>query len=194
MMSVVKVIAYSAKGRMSFGSGVVVSPEKVLTNCHVIFKAKRIILKKSGANYPVISQRIASELDLCLLRTEHLPLPAIDPGLLETLQTGDAVYAYGYPNGRGLSYRPGRIKNLHPYRDSKLLEIDIGIKQGASGGGLFNYDGQLVGITTFYRNDNGGKYFAVPLSWLEILLQKPEQAIAPFKGKPFWRQKLLLDD
>lgn len=192
MMTVVKVVAYSGKGRMSFGSGVVVSHNKVLTNCHVIKKAEKILIKKSGNNFLAVTEQIDPYLDVCLLHVRNMPLPSADLGLIETVRTGDPVYAYGYPNGRGLSYRQGVVKGLHNFRDSEIIEIDIGIKQGASGGGLFNQDGQLIGITTFYGNKKRGEFYAVPISWLEKLLQQPTQKISPFQGTTFWQQQLRL--
>jgi tetratricopeptide (TPR) repeat protein len=42
----------------------------------------------------------------------------------------------------------------------------VAISQGSSGGGLFNAEGELVGITTFYLKDAQSLNFALPVEWI----------------------------
>jgi S1-C subfamily serine protease len=191
--SVVKVIALQENSRMSLGSGVVIAPNQVATNCHVTRTAHDITVLKNSLKHPVVAQSIAVELDLCLLHLSHLNLPALAQVDVKTVNVGDAVLAYGYPNAIGISLRRGRVTKLHPFRDSFIIETDIGIRDGASGGGLFNKHGELIGLTTFYRKDLGGRYYAIPADWLATVLQRKARPVAPFLGKPFWQIPKLLN-
>lgn len=62
-LSVVKVIARDAAGKTYMGSGVIIAPGKVATNCHVTRNAEQIVLFKSGHAYPVLKQAALTELD-----------------------------------------------------------------------------------------------------------------------------------
>jgi len=191
--SIVKVIGYNDRHRMSFGSGVVIAEDTVATNCHVTRFAHSIAVFKAGKRYRVILQAAEPELDLCLLHLKNLNLPAITLADMSQITTGDKVLAIGYPNGAGISQRRGRIIKLHPFRGSYIIETDIGIHNGASGGGLFNQNSELLGLTTFFRRNQGGHYFVIPASWLKQALPAPGQAISPLTGKAFWQQALQFE-
>ena len=46
-----------------------------------------------------------------------------------------------------------------------LIQTDTAISPGSSGGGLFDAQGKLVGLTTFGYRDSEGLNFAVPIEW-----------------------------
>jgi tetratricopeptide (TPR) repeat protein len=58
----------------------------------------------------------------------------------------------------------------------------VAISGGSSGGGLFNAEGELVGITTFYLKDAQSLNFAVPVEWIGEVAAKPKKLI-PYTGK-----------
>lgn len=186
--SVVKVIASTPKHRLSFGSGVVTASNQVATNCHVTRAANNIMVEKNSVRYAVYAQSIDAERDICLLHLKHLRLPSVTLADVASATSGDNVVAFGYPNAIGISLRRGKILKLHPYLDSYIIETDIGIKDGASGGGLFNEQGQLVGLTTFYRRDLGGRYYVIPANWLTRVSNLEPQPIAAFAGSAFWQK------
>lgn len=187
--SVVKIVASKAKHKTAMGSGVVVSKDQVVTNCHVIQGAHNIVVMKSAIFYKVSSQVVDGELDICLLHVKNLPIPSVSLGSASKLAIDDEVFAYGYPNAVGISLLQGKVTKLFPYHSSQVIETTAGINHGASGGGLFDAKGQLVGLTTFFRSDNGGRFYAVPVDWLKKLIDQDGQAIGPFTAKPFWRVK-----
>ncbi len=62
---------------------------------------------------------------------------------------GDEVFAVGYPMGRGPALSFGQVGNPNTFLStvqSRLLQVDLSACRGNSGGGLLNYDGQLVGL------------------------------------------------
>ena len=50
------------------------------------------------------------------------------------------------------------------------MQIDIAITHGSSGGGLFNMDGQVIGITYAGEDTTGNLNFAIPINDIKSLL------------------------
>jgi len=62
---------------------------------------------------------------------------------------GDDVYTVGYPMGRGPALSFGKVGNPNTFLatvQSRLVQVDLSACRGNSGGGLFNDEGQLVGL------------------------------------------------
>jgi hypothetical protein len=93
---------------------------------------------------------------------------------------GEPVYAVGAPQGLELSLSEGIVSQLRG-GPPPLIQTTVAISQGSSGGGLFNAEGELVGITTFYLKDSQNLNFAVPVEWIgEVAETKsPPNAIEP---------------
>jgi S1-C subfamily serine protease len=51
----------------------------------------------------------------------------------------------------------------------QYLQITAPISSKSSGGALFDRDGQLMGLTTFYRAKKQNLRFAVPVEWIREL-------------------------
>lgn len=186
-LSVVKVIARNAAGKSYMGSGVIIAPDKVATNCHVTRNADEIVLFKSGHVYPALRQAALTELDVCILETDSIPLPAAKLALQEDTAVGTPVYMYGYPFALGMRSRPASVVAFHHYHAGHVLEIDAGFMQGASGGGIFNEAGELVGLMTFIGKEGKDFHFyAIPAEWLVKAAQEPFVTIHVFKGLSFW--------
>lgn len=185
-LSVVKVIASTEQGKSHLGSGVIVAPGKVATNCHVTRDASKIMLSKSGHVYPVVSQAALPELDVCILETGALPLPSVSPAPAK-MAKGTPVYMYGYPYALGMRSMPASVVAFHPHLSGEVIEIDAGFMHGASGGGIFNEAGELVGLTTFIgKHDQRYHYYAIPADWLIKAMQEPFLPIHAFKSLSFW--------
>jgi serine protease Do len=62
---------------------------------------------------------------------------------------GDEVFTIGYPLGWGPAMAFGRIGNPNtflPTVETRLFQIDLSVCAGNSGGGLFNAEGELIGV------------------------------------------------
>ena len=199
--SVVVVLALDDNGETAAqGSGVVVGKNEVATNCHVIENAQSVAVRQAadsggGETYRMdsrISAR-AGERDLCLLFVEDLSVPPAAPvaamGAAKGLTVGEEVYAIGAPKGLELSLSRGvvsQLRGVHGKRAAPLVQTDAAISPGSSGGGLFNADGELVGITTFkWRGESLN--FAIPAEWVGDLQDRAaetEATLAPLRGTP----------
>ena len=64
-------------------------------------------------------------------------------------RTGEEVFTVGYPLGWGPALSFGRVGNRNTFLDtiqSRLLQVDLSACRGNSGGGLFNKQGEIVGV------------------------------------------------
>lgn len=160
--SVVKIMALSANGKQNMGSGVVIGSNKIATNCHVTRTSSRAYLLKEGQRYSVLAQAALPEFDVCILKTEPLPLPVANLASLETIQTGDDIAIFGYPYALGMRMLTGQINGLHTFQQDQIIEINTGFTHGASGGGVFNSRGNLIGLITFIgKQDKRMHFYAV---------------------------------
>ncbi len=76
-------------------------------------------------------------------------LTAIAPFSEADVVPGDQVFTVGYPLGWGPALAFGRIGNTNIFLrtvDTRLLQADLSVCSGNSGGGLFNSAGEIVGV------------------------------------------------
>jgi serine protease Do len=165
--SIVRVHAADAFGQpIKQGSGVVVGPGRVITNCHVTSGAAQITVA-SGADSRSASVYIADEeFDLCSLDVGGLNAPAVMVGSVNTLRTGQRVFAIGAPLGLELTISEGIVSSLRETPNGKVIQTTAPVSPGSSGGGLFDVEGKLVGIITFQQRSGQNLNFAVPADWI----------------------------
>ncbi len=187
--STVKIQALSASGKQNLGSGVVIAANTIATNCHIMRKSKRAFLIEPDGLYPVLTQAVLPEFDVCILKTDHLNLPAAELAEGESVNVGDDIVLSGYPFALSLRTMQGKIIGLHPYRDDQIIEINAGFNHGASGGGVFDHDGKLIGLMTFMGPEAGAMHFyVIPAAWLAMGLEQEFAPLKPFKERSFWEK------
>jgi serine protease Do len=188
--SIVQLVGIGNQSRYSLGSGVALPDGNVVTSCHVTLRAKRIEPFWGSSSLRAQSQRADVLHDLCTLRIPGLNLRPAEVGRSRDLHVGDKVYAVGFNGGRSLSYESGEVAELSEFDGGMVIRTTAAFSQGASGGGLFDRQGRLVGILTFFRVANETDYFAIPVEWLERLEQVAGADIRPLEGVPFWADSL----
>lgn len=170
--SVVKVVARlgGATGQAHMGSGVVVAPGVVATNAHVTARGARVEILAGGHTWPARLRRLDASRDLALLEVPGLDLAPAP--LADALpEEGAAIAAWGFPKGIGPRSSPGRIALVWSFLGSPLLQAEVDAAPGSSGGGLFDAQGRLVGLTTFILSHHPRAAFAVPVEWIRALLE-----------------------
>lgn len=192
MQSVVMVRGYNANGGLAYGSGVVVGENKVITNCHVFRTTKEPWVSRGEDSYPITSVKADAWNDLCLVTTFQLPIKPAIIGKSDDLMRGQEIVAIGHSNGTPapLTSR-GTVKALYDDQNhlGKVIRSTAQFRMGASGSGLFNMAGQLVGINTFKTaGTNGSIYYALPIEWLGKLEAKTETSALPISGKALWEE------
>lgn len=162
----------------SQGSGVVIAPEQIVTNCHVVDDAVTIHTTWLGKAFMASLLRRDAPRDLCLLGVPGLQAAPVPLRLRSELRVGEAVYAVGNPLGMELSVSAGLISAL-PAEGEPHLYTNTPLSPGSSGGGLFDAAGRLVGITTaiFYYGQNFN--LALPADWVRELPQRGAPVAPP---------------
>lgn len=186
--SMVQLVGVTAEGRYDFGSGVALANGTVVTNCHVTRRATRVQTFMAARGSAQLQAANVAH-DLCALYFSDLERAPAELGASRALSVGDRVYAVGFNAGHGLSYQPGEVAELFMHDGAMVIRTTAPFTHGASGGGLFDVQGRLVGILTFLRGAPGGtEYFAVPVEWLEALGAIAAQPVSPLEGTPFWAE------
>jgi hypothetical protein len=194
----VKIFSGADKRLLVQGSGVVVGPGTVVTNRHVVESGGEIRVIDHGQAYPASVMYSDKEYDLCALGVPSLPAPQVDIASVQTIRVGQRVYAIGAPSGLELTISDGLVSSVRPYGAFPVIQTNASISKGSSGGGLFDTDGRLVGITTFSAIDGQNINFALvadlisqlPVRSADIGTLKP---IVPVKRADEINNKAILD-
>lgn len=161
------------KGEIAgFGSGVVLPDGNVVTNCHVIKDASQLKIRSSKNKFPVALQYSDLDRDVCLLSIVGLNAPAVMVGSTKMLKVGAKVFAIGAPKGLELTLSDGIVSSLREVEGGHYIQITAAISPGSSGGGLFDENGTLVGLTTFFITEGQNLNFAVPVEWVTELVMR----------------------
>lgn len=178
--SVWTVIASDAQGRASLqGSAVVVGPGQLVTNCHVLARMTRIQVVKENVSYGAKLEFPDPENDLCQLRVDNFRAPSVELAPQGSLRVGARVYAIGTPRGLETTLSDGLLSGLRRDGAGQLLFVQTTapISSGSSGGGLFDTDGRLVGITTFTLREAQSINLAVPAYRVAELPERGRQQL-----------------
>ncbi len=187
--SVVVVLGRNIQGQpVAQGSGVVIAPEQVITNCHVLEEALSLEVRSGEHNLAAARSRSDPVRDLCLLHVPGLTAPAVTRGSSSELRVGQRVYAVGAPEGLELTISEGIVSSLRRLGSDVLIQTTAPISRGSSGGGLFNAHGQLVGITVFQFAQGQNLNFALPADWIADLLSpaRTELSVEEIADRVAW--------
>lgn len=158
----------------SFGTAEFVSSDgKLITNAHVVtyksmgevytFENISIRFAKATDYVAVTLVKYDTELDIAVLQLVDVntKFKAMQIADSDKLDFGDKVYAIGNASNYGLSITLGQISapkiNVENDGVTRLvIQCDLTISAGNSGGSLLDSRGRLIGVTTFRTKDNAG--------------------------------------
>ncbi len=155
------------------GSGVVVAPGRVVTSYHVVNSGGAISVHYNSRSFPATLLYADPERDLCELSASGLAAPPVTLGPVRGIHIGDRVFAIGAPRGLELTLSEGLISSLRTMAGMRYIQTTAPISPGSSGGGLFDEQGRLIGITTFYISEGQNLNFAAPADWIADLPKHP---------------------
>lgn len=170
------------------GSGVVYDKRGyILTNQHVVDHAKRVNVE--FINGTVLEGNVLGIDDVTDLAVVKVEYPNMTMGMLigeakigdsRKLIDGQWVVAIGNPFSLKHTSTKGIISatnrddvGMNQFED--YIQTDAPINPGNSGGGLFNLDGELVGVNTAIINYSQNIGFAIPSHIVKLVLPELTQ-------------------
>ncbi|HSI42823.1 MAG TPA: trypsin-like peptidase domain-containing protein [Methylotenera sp.] len=189
MQSVVMVRGYNPSGGLSYGSGVIVGKDKVISNCHIFRNTKQPWVSRGEDTYAIVSVQADKWHDLCLLTTFNLPGDPAPIGKGNDLKRGQEVLSVGHSNGVPTPLTSeGSIKSTYEFEGGKIIRSTAQFRMGASGSGIFDLEGRLLGINTFKTPGKQAYFYSLPIEWLASLEKLPPETAFPVIGKAFWEE------
>jgi serine protease Do len=185
--SIVMVTTDLPGGSNGRGSGVVVSPEYVATNCHVIANSNGANIAKFRDGYQPTGLKANWRRDLCLLKFTPLPFKPVPMRESKTLRYEEEVFTLSFPAGSPVpqpSY--GTIKGIYAYDGGRIVRSSATFAMGSSGGALFDQDFNLIGLTTFKSPGHHAFFYSLPVEWIKELMESPETVSLKTEEVPFW--------
>jgi len=160
----------------SLGSGFIVKVQDgwayILTNNHVVAKAKKIKVKLSdGSVYKaeVVGKDPKTDVAVIKIKVGDKKVPVVELGDSSKIKVGEFVIAVGNPYGLNWTVTHGIVSakgrhglGLNPIEN--FIQTDAAINPGNSGGPLCNVYGKVIGINTAIVRNAQGLGFAVPIN------------------------------
>jgi len=150
----------------------------IVTNAHVVTQGFSVQVRQGSNSWKAEIEQIDPHFDLCLLKVEGLMAPAASLRKSDTVTIGEHVYAIGAPEGLELTLSDGLISGFRHLDERKVIQTTAPISHGSSGGGLFDVEGMLIGITSFFLSDSQNLNFAIPTDNIETLLLQQQSETA----------------
>ena len=157
------------------GSGVIISSDGYILTCaHVVSGASNITVSIGDKDYPATLVGEDTTSDIAVVKVDATGLTPATVGNSDNLKVGESVMAVGNPLGElGGTVTSGIVSALNrsvsiqgssSVNTMSLIQMDASVSPGNSGGGLFNMNGELVGIVNAKSSDSDaeGLGFAIP--------------------------------
>jgi serine protease Do len=163
-------------GRHGLGAGTIWHPEGlILTNAHVVGRHRVRVGLPDGRSLPARVLAHSRRLDLAALSVDAANLPTIELGDSRHLQPGQWVMAVGHPWGLVGAATGGVVINtgLPPelaHLERSLVQVDLPLRPGYSGGPLVDHQGRLIGINAMMAGPEVG--LAVPVHEVKRFLRR----------------------
>jgi S1-C subfamily serine protease len=137
------------------GSGFVVSPNRVMSNAHVVAGSESVTVEVDGQTYDADVVSYDPSADISILDVPGLPSPPLEFDMQEAPTGTDAV-VMGYPGGGDFTATPARIREIIQLNGPDIYHtttvtrevytIRGTVRQGNSGGPLIDRGGRVLGV------------------------------------------------
>jgi S1-C subfamily serine protease len=189
--SIVEVVADEPKcGTESSGSGWVVSPERIVTNAHVVAGSSSTAVLVDGKTERLRATVVGydPETDLAILDVPGLTAKPLTVEGAEQAK-GAAVFAAGYPGGGAYTVSPGRVRTTvnaigkDIYDDKtvtrQVYSLRAVVRPGDSGGPLLDPSGHVAGVVFAMSTTDSQTGYALTVAQVQPMLQKAPSLTQP---------------
>ena len=163
------------------GSGFILYPgEAIVTNEHVIRGASRLVVRHHGGATAEVTvvRNVDANRDIALLPFSSDRLDSHGLVLAPNFpKVGETVYAIGAPHGLEFTFTRGIVSQVRQgfLSFGTVIQTDVSISPGSSGGPLVNGAGQVVGINTLGSKSSAEAHnlnFAIAMSEIRTVSQR----------------------
>jgi S1-C subfamily serine protease len=137
------------------GSGFVVSPNRVMSNAHVVAGSDSVTVEANGQTFDASVVSYDPSADISILDVPGLPSTPLQFDMTEA-RTGTDSLVMGYPGGGDFQATPARIREIIQLNGPDIYHtttvtrevytIRGTVRQGNSGGPLVDRDGKVLGV------------------------------------------------
>jgi len=171
-------------GFLATGSGFAIDEHTLVTNRHVVERAKNIeVSTYDGKVIQATAASTTTVADIAIVTTEQSLGTSVAPRATDDPVEGDVITVVGYPNGGRLTTTSGVVLGTatDPLESAlgNVLASTAQVELGSSGSGVFNAEGEVVGVVYAMR---GTQSFIVPISTLNALLEEPSLLVPDSEG------------
>ncbi len=155
------------------GSGVIVAPgNRVLTVAHALRGATQVRVRLyDGRLFPAeVARFAAADIDLAVLELGDVTLPFAKLADAKNVAAGERVRTVGCPLGYDFTMTVGRVRAFREFEGVPLIQTDVAVHPGSSGGPLFDSEGRVLGIIKAKAENTDDVNFALPVSLAEGFL------------------------
>ena len=153
------------------GAGVIWRADgQIITNSHVAREGRAEVVLADGRKYVGIVAARHPTRDIAILKIAEDDLPAIDVGDSSRVRPGQLALAIGHPRGfrsavtAGIVVASGQAATEEGPRTGDMLQADVALAPGNSGGPLVDAQGRVIGINTMV---SGKLALAIPSQAVE---------------------------
>jgi len=179
------------------GSGLLLTFETgnqglIVSSAHLIDQAHKIQIELNSGkhlNGNVLGFDTNSDIALLSISLDQADMQAITlPKIAapNSVTVGMPVYAIGAPFGFSGSVTSGIVSAIREQsgflQKTDVIQTDVAVNPGNSGGPLFNYAGEVIGITTQIMSTNGGFQgvsFAVSMDSVTSTINRIKESMGP---------------
>lgn len=174
-------IVITINGKSEFGSGFFISPTQVVTNRHVIMKAKdisevKIYSKETQRIFTIKTNVVGGNDDLVILETNEAVKDYMTLGNSDQMSEGDEIFVSSNPRGYSQVFTKGIIssKNVENMflglKNDRVMLITAPISPGSSGGAVMNDKGHVIGVVVATDNLAQNLNYIIPINCLKQMM------------------------
>ena len=158
-------------------NGQITSLNKQISELQFEINNNITIKLNNGLTYDCDLVNIDLKLDLAILKTcEDIKIDVLNFGNYDEVKTGERVLTIGNSKGEGLSITEGLVSDrARKVGSTNKIMISIPINHGNSGGPLFNYKNEVIGVVSMGKNNAVAMNYAIPSNDTIEFIRKTER-------------------
>lgn len=129
------------------GSGIIYEWDRIITNYHVADEGDsyRIVYNDGTITQAKLIKYKTNE-DIAVLEPERKDVKPVKIGDSDEVKVGDKVFCISSPEENKNVVTQGKVVMLYDCKGITTIATSASLKEGSSGGALFNKNGELIGI------------------------------------------------